>query len=579
MIKNKYLILIICSLFYSIHSKSQNENDVNQYINNFKQYAIEEQIRTGVPAAITLAQGIHETAAGKSELATNANNHFGIKCKSNWIGETYFYDDDKKQECFRKYSNALQSYIDHSDFLKQSSRYTSLFELDITDYVGWSQGLKKAGYATNPLYSKKLIELVEKYNLQQFTYEALKNNNEKIGEIVPNQDKKKNDLNITDDPNQTYKGLKGFWAKKGDDINQLAAQQDVKPARLMEFNELQDNILPYDMFVFTQKKKRIGTVEFHNVQEGETMYLISQKEAMVIDNLYMFNNLKKGDEPMPGEQLSLQYKGYNTPKIFPKEEQKKSENIIENKVESSTIATVDESDIKDLEKAKKVESILTGKPIENSEIVIAKPIEEKKETIVENVKTTSEENVKEPEKPKEKPKAPKRTYNEKGVDEDVKEMKKKFDEMVYRPFERKVVKRDTTKTQTIAIKSNTGVNILTVEKKQTPKDSMNKTKITTNNANAKTEQSVQKTETGVKRDAKKIEEEKKKAEDEKKKTLENKKQTKVSPSHKEPLKKQESKTTDKKQTNTKTAPKPAQKADTKKTDAKTNQTKSTPKKK
>lgn len=375
MIRNKFLLMTFCLLLYSLLSKSQNDNDVEQYVSQFKQYAIEEQVRTGVPAAITLAQGVHETASGKSELATNANNHFGIKCKSNWDGETYFYDDDKKQECFRKYNNALQSYIDHSDFLKQSSRYASLFSLEITDYVGWAQGLKKAGYATNPLYSKKLIELIEKFNLQQYTYEALKNNQGKVGEVIPNADAKKIEQNITDDPAQTYKGLKGFWAKKGDDIKQLAAQYDIKPAKLIEFNELQGDILPNDIFVFTQKKKRIGTVEFHNVQEGETMYLISQKEAMSIDNLYMFNNLKKGDEPMIGEQLSLQYKSYNTPKILPKIEQ----NIEKVVIETPSIATVEPSDIKDLEKAKKVESILTGKSVEKSEIILPTSIEPKNE--------------------------------------------------------------------------------------------------------------------------------------------------------------------------------------------------------
>ncbi|MBK6329966.1 MAG: glucosaminidase domain-containing protein [Bacteroidetes bacterium] len=212
---------MMCQFVYG-----QNEVDVLNYIDKYKGFAIEEQQRTGVPAAITLAQGIHETAAGNSELATQANNHFGIKCKANWTGETFLHDDDKKQECFRKYVNAQQSYIDHSDFLRAGSRYQFLFELEITDYVSWASGLKKAGYATNPAYVKKLTDLVEKYNLQQYTYDALSQVAKKPGELIPNIDAKNPD--IIEDPTSNYKGLKGFWAKKGDRLQDKATQLDIK---------------------------------------------------------------------------------------------------------------------------------------------------------------------------------------------------------------------------------------------------------------------------------------------------------------------------------------------------------------
>ena len=200
----KTIWLTCCMLLLSVALFAQDENDIRNYIDNYKTLAIAEQIRSGVPAAITLAQGIHESSAGNSELATKGNNHFGIKCKSTWMGETMLHDDDKKQECFRKYVSAEQSYIDHSDFLKQSNRYHFLFDLDRTDYVGWASGLKRAGYATNPLYVKKLTDLVEKFNLQQYTYEAISTSSKVVGEVIPSINKPSEDkpINLThiDDP-------------------------------------------------------------------------------------------------------------------------------------------------------------------------------------------------------------------------------------------------------------------------------------------------------------------------------------------------------------------------------------------
>ncbi len=133
-----------------------------------QKYAVQEMQRAGVPASITLAQGILETAAGTSALYTRSYNNFGIKCKSNWSGPFTYHDDDAKGECFRVYDNDSMSYVDHSNFLRTASRYNSLFQLPTTDYKGWAYGLKKAGYATNPKYSVKLIEYIEKYNLSQF---------------------------------------------------------------------------------------------------------------------------------------------------------------------------------------------------------------------------------------------------------------------------------------------------------------------------------------------------------------------------------------------------------------------------
>src|SRR5690606_22071070 len=144
-----------------------------EYIAKYREDAIKDMVKTGVPACITLAQGILESESGNSKLAQEANNHFGIKCHKEWEGKTFHQDDDARDECFRKYSTVLESYDDHSDFLKTRSRYAFLFELDVTDYKGWAHGLKKAGYATNPNYAHKLIDLIERYNLEAINNEAI----------------------------------------------------------------------------------------------------------------------------------------------------------------------------------------------------------------------------------------------------------------------------------------------------------------------------------------------------------------------------------------------------------------------
>ncbi|MBN9295581.1 MAG: glucosaminidase domain-containing protein [Filimonas sp.] len=149
---------------------------VQQYINSYQQIAIREMIRTGVPASITLAQGILESQSGQSDLVKRSNNHFGIKCKTEWTGEKTYHDDDEKGECFRVYPTAEESYRDHSDFLKNRPYYTFLFQLDPTDYRGWATGLKKAGYATEKKYADMLIKLIVDYNLQQYTLTALNKN-------------------------------------------------------------------------------------------------------------------------------------------------------------------------------------------------------------------------------------------------------------------------------------------------------------------------------------------------------------------------------------------------------------------
>src|SRR5450631_2124261 len=168
----KIRILIFTTLF-APRLHAQNPDQVNAYINTYKFLAIAEMQRTGVPASIILAQGIHETSAGTSDLVIASNNHFGIKCKAGWTGQVVYHDDDARGECFRSYVDANDSYRDHSDYLSQTPRYAFLFKLSPEDYESWAYGLKKAGYATNLRYSQILIKLITDYDLQKYSLIAM----------------------------------------------------------------------------------------------------------------------------------------------------------------------------------------------------------------------------------------------------------------------------------------------------------------------------------------------------------------------------------------------------------------------
>lgn len=162
--------VLTCLLWQHSACADSNYERAQNYIQKYKPLAIDEMMRTGIPASIKLAQALLETDYGSSRLATVGNNHFGIKCKSYWMGDTLLVDDDAPQECFRRYASAYDSYIDHSEFLRyhREGYYSHLFQLSRTDYVGWAQGLQAAGYATNPNYAKKIIDLIQRYHLNEF---------------------------------------------------------------------------------------------------------------------------------------------------------------------------------------------------------------------------------------------------------------------------------------------------------------------------------------------------------------------------------------------------------------------------
>ncbi|HKZ66026.1 MAG TPA: glucosaminidase domain-containing protein [Chitinophagaceae bacterium] len=305
------------------------------YIDVYRDIAIAEMHRTGVPASIKLAQGIHETTAGTSDLVRRSNNHFGIKCKSNWTGESVKHTDDALNECFRKYDDPSQSYRDHSDFLKGSSRYASLFNLDPLDYSAWAYGLKKAGYATNPKYPQIIIKLIETYNLQDYTLIALgkmppkenavaainvegttEEESAAVATNIPVIEKKieqrrnypKGEFNINN--------TRVIYATGGTSLLAIARQYSIPLARIFEFNELeQAEILANDQLIYLQRKRKAGSNEFHTVQQGETIRDIAQEEAIRLESLLEYNHLESYMQPATGERLYLRNKAPGIPKL------------------------------------------------------------------------------------------------------------------------------------------------------------------------------------------------------------------------------------------------------------------------
>ena len=304
----KFLLMIVMWLTGGV-TLAQDPAVIKQYINSYKDFAIEEMQRTGVPAAIKLAQGIHETMAGTSDLVKKSNNHFGIKCKETWNGPSVKHDDDLQNECFRKYNSAEESYKDHSDFLKTRPRYAFLFNLDPTDYKGWAYGLKKAGYATNPHYAEMLIKIIEDNNL--YIYDR------GIAVEVESPSKGMGDLVDIDhfviDLNKhrkvyTRNRIKYIIVKKGDDYAKLTKELELLPWQLAKYNEIsKDSALKEGQEIYIQPKRCRAEVNHstHVVEKGETMYSISQMYGIKLKSLYRKNRMKFGEQPEVGQVIQL----------------------------------------------------------------------------------------------------------------------------------------------------------------------------------------------------------------------------------------------------------------------------------
>lgn len=340
-------IIIFFFLFLSIAASSQRDV-VERYINTYKDLAMVEMQRTGVPASIKLAQGILESQSGESNLAKTSNNHFGIKCKTEWTGAKTYHDDDEKGECFRVYPTVEDSYKDHSDFLRNRPNYSALFYLDPNDDEGWAYGLKKAGYATSSTYPQKLLKVIADYNLQQYslavnTLSTLSNPHKNKTDEAPatkssfpslslNKKEWENENGITKSVEESKlidtKSLKNvkyptgifsinqtkvIYSFEGTSLLLLVNQYDLSLSRLMEFNEFPAmDVLDKDRLVFIERKLKKGGTDFHIVNEGENIHDICQIEGIRLENLLEYNHFSKTTKIVAGDKIYLHPISINT---------------------------------------------------------------------------------------------------------------------------------------------------------------------------------------------------------------------------------------------------------------------------
>lgn len=297
----KILFLLLFQFSVSAFGQMRWNQLYQQYINQYKDIAIEQMQRWKIPASVTLAQGLLESGAGRSELTKKGNNHFGIKCHG-WSGGTVYQDDDRNNECFRAYRSAFESFEDHSRFLASSQRYSGLFRLKITDYKGWAKGLKAAGYATNPAYANRLIEIIQLYKL--YEYDNYKN----YDKFMAKQTKHAfiGLVHAIHHFNDNYY----IVARSGDTFRSIAKEVDTSYRKLAKYNERDKNdVLEEGEIVWLLKKKKKAPKEYakrmHYVRAGESMYSIAQKYGIRLKSLYKLNHLKADYQLKVGDSLKL----------------------------------------------------------------------------------------------------------------------------------------------------------------------------------------------------------------------------------------------------------------------------------
>lgn len=334
-LKTVILFLMVTVSMYAAPSRSHQEI----YIERFAAVAVSEMYRSGVPASITLAQGLLESGYGRSELALKSNNHFGIKCHNGWQGERVYHDDDAKGECFRKYDNPEESYRDHSDFLRYRDRYKFLFDYKITDYKSWAYGLKKAGYATDPNYPRKLINLIEEYNLHQYDTKsagfAQKKDESKSESKVEHKSKKKREAEpkaLPTPPSQleqvktvktgkretfrfslsremySQNGVMFVYASEGETYASIAESNGLFLRELLKFNDLSEDVpLAPGTVVYLQKKKKVAApgLEMYVIEKGDTLRAVAQRFGVRLDNLCKINGIENKDAVREGDIIRL----------------------------------------------------------------------------------------------------------------------------------------------------------------------------------------------------------------------------------------------------------------------------------
>lgn len=308
----KYFLFAI--FFISAISSVVSQTTRKEYIDKYQVLAIKEMNRSGIPASITMAQACLESGNGNSELSRKSNNHFGIKCKSTWKGKSVRYDDDAKNECFRKYNSVEDSYIDHTNFLMGNPRYFLLFQLAPDDYKGWSHGLKKAGYATAKDYGHRLIKIIEEYNLHRLDYEIT---NKQLASVKQKKLNTKSVLNnlfinpFKSHPITKRNNLKTVVVKEGDTYEIIAQELGMKVWELYKFNDQPEGYRPQKneiVYIQAKHKKSSKGELTHRVEPGETMHYISQLYGIKLKPLYKRNSMKSGQEPRTEEVIYLRSK-------------------------------------------------------------------------------------------------------------------------------------------------------------------------------------------------------------------------------------------------------------------------------
>ena len=279
---------------------AQVDANYQAYIEQYKDLAITEQERHAIPASITMAQALLESSAGVSRLATIGNNHFGIKCGKDWTGDVMHHDDDQLGECFRKYKKPIESFEDHSLFLKRQ-RYAFLFQYDITDYKAWANGLSRAGYATDPTYPEKLIKIIETYDLAKLDTKAKA---VEPAEDTPNYEQLWGYIEIENN------GVRCVRVITKDKLSNVAKAFKMSEKKLLYYNDLMANMDVLEagdyVYLWFKKNRADSRFEEHTVEAGESMHSISQLYGIKLKKLYKLNDLEYGTPAEVGKVLQLQ---------------------------------------------------------------------------------------------------------------------------------------------------------------------------------------------------------------------------------------------------------------------------------
>lgn len=308
----KLYYTLYCSLFCLILTAQSSARKT--YIETYRDLAVEEMKRTGIPASITLAQGILESGNGQSRLATKANNHFGIKCHG-WTGKKIYHDDDEKNECFRKYNSAHSSFKDHSDFLTTRKRYASLFELKSNDYKGWAKGLKRAGYATAHDYDKRLIRIIEDERLYEYDtgYQPTASvPTTPTTPTSPTTSSVNNDFRINNTSifsRIRYRnGVPYFVVEEGDTFLQIKKELKTSEAKIRRYNEMKnsESLTPgQPIYLKKKKKKAPKKYSYHVAKDTDTLHKIAQRYGIRLSKLEEYNGVNRKDALYEGQRILL----------------------------------------------------------------------------------------------------------------------------------------------------------------------------------------------------------------------------------------------------------------------------------